>query len=75
MPLYGFHCGNCDKDSELLVGFSDKPCCPNCGSRKMERLVSRPAPPGKTKGRIQAARAQAEREGHFSNYSRKERGG
>ena len=46
MPLYGFHCKQCDKDSELLVGFDDKPPCPACGSRRMERLVSRPAPPG-----------------------------
>ncbi|WP_420132970.1 FmdB family zinc ribbon protein [Rhodopseudomonas sp.] len=75
MPLYGFHCGSCDKDSELLVGFSDKPRCPSCGGRKMERMVSRPAPPGKSKGLISAARSQAAREGHFSNYSRKERGG
>ncbi|MCG6204767.1 zinc ribbon domain-containing protein [Rhodopseudomonas sp. HC1] len=76
MPLYGFHCGKCDTDSELLVGFADKPRCPHCHSRnKMERLVSRPAPPGKSKGTIQAARARAAREGHLSNYSRKERGG
>ena len=60
MPLYGFHCGSCDKDSEL---------------RRMERLVSRLAPAGRSKGLVQAARAQAAREGHLSNYSRKERGG
>ncbi|ABE41629.1 conserved hypothetical protein [Rhodopseudomonas palustris BisB5] len=75
MPLYGFHCADCDKDSELLVGFSDRPHCPGCGGRKMERLVSRPAPPGQSKGLIKAARAQAAREGHLSNFSRKERGG
>ncbi|WP_013504643.1 FmdB family zinc ribbon protein [Rhodopseudomonas palustris] len=75
MPLYGFHCGNCDKNSELLVGFSDKPRCPHCGARNMERMISRPASPGRSKGLISAARAQAAREGHFSNYSRKERGG
>lgn len=74
MPLYGFHCKQCDKDCELLVGFDDKPPCPACGSRRMERLVSRPAPPGKSKGLVKAARAQAAREGHLSNFSRKERG-
>ena len=75
MPLYGFHCKQCDKDSELLVGFDDKPRCPSCGSRRMERLVCRPAAPGKSQGMIKSARAQAAREGHFSNYSRKERRG
>jgi len=75
MPLYGFHCENCDTDRELLVGMSDKPRCPSCGSRKMVRLISRPAPPGKAKGVVRAARAQAAREGHLSNFSRKERGG
>ena len=74
MPLYGFHCPTCDKDSELLVGFDDKPRCPHCGGRKMARLVSRPAPPGKSKGVVKVARAQAAREGHLSNFSRKERG-
>ncbi|ABD09386.1 conserved hypothetical protein [Rhodopseudomonas palustris HaA2] len=74
MPLYGFHCTDCDKDSELLVGFADKPRCPSCGSRKMERLISRPAPPGRSKGVVKAARARAAREGHLSNFSRKERG-
>ena len=43
MPLYGFHCAECDKDSELLLRFSDVPVCPACGSEKMERSVSRMA--------------------------------
>ena len=75
MPLYGFHCGECDSDSELLVGMSERPRCPRCGSRKMQRLVSKVAAPGKSGDLIKAARAQAAREGHFSNYSRAERGG
>jgi len=75
MPLYGFHCAKCDKTCELLAGFSERPACPHCGGRRMQRLVSRPAPPGKSKGAIKAARAQAAREGHLSNFSRRERGG
>jgi putative FmdB family regulatory protein len=75
MPLYGFHCAKCDTDCELLAGFGDKPACPACGSRKMTRLVSRPAPPGRSDGVRKAARARAAREGHLSNFSRKERGG
>jgi putative FmdB family regulatory protein len=75
MPLYGFQCAECDKAAELLVGFSEKPKCPSCGSKKMQRLVSKVAPPGKSGGLVKAARAQAAREGHFSNYSRAERKG
>jgi len=73
MPLYGFHCSDCDKDAELLVGFSEKPKCPSCGSKKMQRQVSRVAAPGKSASLVKSARAQAAREGHFSNYSRAER--
>jgi putative FmdB family regulatory protein len=75
MPLYGFHCAECDKDAELLVGLSEKPKCPSCGSKKMQRLVSRVAAPGKSAGLVKTARARAAREGHFSNYSRSERKG
>jgi putative FmdB family regulatory protein len=75
MPLYGLHCAQCDKSVELLVRFSDKPKCPSCGSKRMQRLVSKVAPPGSSGGLVKAARAQAAREGHFSNYSRTERKG
>ncbi|UTD29623.1 zinc ribbon domain-containing protein [Bradyrhizobium sp. WD16] len=74
MPLYSFHCAKCDKDVELLVGMSDRPACPACGSRRMERLMSRVAPPARSGKIIKAARAQAAREGHLSNFSRSERG-
>jgi putative FmdB family regulatory protein len=73
VPLYSYHCGKCDKDVELLVGPSDTPICPDCGSRKLARLVSRTAPAGKSRGIIKSARAQAAREGHLSNFSRSER--
>jgi putative FmdB family regulatory protein len=74
MPLYSYQCGKCDKEAELLVGFSDKPACPSCGSKRMTRLMSKPAPPGRAKAVMRAARAQAGREGHLSNFSRSERG-
>ncbi|MFG1465364.1 zinc ribbon domain-containing protein [Xanthobacter sp. DSM 24535] len=73
MPLYSFHCGQCDKDVELLIGFSDTPVCPACGSTNMQRLMSRVAPEGKSAGIVKSARAQAAREGHLSNFSRSER--
>jgi putative FmdB family regulatory protein len=74
MPLYGFHCAPCDKEVELLIGFSETPICPDCGGQKMTRLVSRPAPEAKSRGIIKSARAQAAREGHLSNFNRSERG-
>jgi len=74
MPLYNFHCRECDKDFEMLTSFGSQPACPGCGSEKTERQMSRVAAPGKTKGMMKAARAQAGREGHLSNFSRSERG-
>jgi putative FmdB family regulatory protein len=73
MPLYSYHCAECDRDLELLIGSSETAACPNRGSRKMQRLMSRGAPPGKSRGIVKAARAQAAREGHLSNCSRSER--
>lgn len=75
MPLYSYHCSKCDKDFELLVTSSDTAACPTCGGNKLDRLVSRVAPEGKTRSIVKSARAQAAREGHLSNYSRSERGG
>lgn len=73
MPFYSFHCAKCAADIELLVGMSETPACPTCGSRKLSRLPSLVAAPGKSKGIMKAARAQAAREGHLSNFSRAER--
>lgn len=73
MPLYSFHCKKCDKDSELLAGFEDTPACPQCGSKRMERLPSRPARPITYKNYIKKMRAQAAKEGDLSNFSREER--
>jgi putative FmdB family regulatory protein len=70
MPLYSYHCANCDKDAELLVSSGRPPVCPSCGNQKMERLIARVAPAGKSGAIKQAARAQAAREGHLSNFSR-----
>ena len=73
MPLYSYHCAKCAKDFELLIGSSEKPACPTCGGRKLERLMSRVAPEGKSRGVAKAMRTQAARAGHLSNYSRAER--
>jgi putative FmdB family regulatory protein len=73
MPLFDFHCQLCDKTSELLVRGTDRPSCPHCGSTQIEKLLSLPAAPGQTKAIISSARRAAAKEGHFSNYSAKER--
>ena len=40
MPIYEFHCDECDKDFEYLVMGSDKPECPTCKTRNIRRLLS-----------------------------------
>lgn len=74
MPLYSYQCTSCEKEFELLVSSSEVPVCPSCGSEKLERLLSRVAPEGKSRGYAKTMRAAAAREGHLSNYSRSERG-
>ncbi len=73
MPLYSYRCKGCDTAFETLVRSSDVPACPSCGSESLEKLVSLPAPEGKSKSIIQSGRAAAAKEGHFSNYSKAER--
>jgi putative FmdB family regulatory protein len=73
MPLYDYRCSACEQTFELLVRSSTVPTCPHCGATQLERLLSRPAPPGTSAGLIAAGRRAAAREGHFSNYSTAER--
>jgi putative FmdB family regulatory protein len=42
MPIYEFHCGKCEKDSEILVRSSkwDGTKCPHCGSTKLSKKFS-----------------------------------
>jgi len=72
MPLFDFHCAKCDKTFELLTKLSQVPVCPDCGGA-MEKQLSRIAPAGKAAGIIASARAQANKEGHFSNFSAAEK--
>ncbi len=73
MPIYDYHCKDCDKTFELLLRPSGIPACPACGNQQLEKLLSRTSPPGQTAGIISQARSQAAREGHFSNYKASER--
>ena len=68
MPIYDYRCLDCHKTCELLVKLSTVPNCPSCGSVNLEKLVTAPAAPGQSAGMVSRARAQAGREGHFSNY-------
>ena len=72
MPLYSYQCTACQAEFEMLVRSSDTPACPQCGSDKLERMIGALAPAGKIDGLLAAGRAQAAREGHFSNYSKSE---
>lgn len=43
MPIYEFHCKDCDKEFEELVFSQDEtPNCPQCHSQNTEKLISRP---------------------------------
>ena len=73
MPLFDFHCRDCDKTFELLVRSGGDPVCPHCGGSRLEKQLALVAPQGQSAGIIARARAQAAREGHFSNYKASER--
>jgi putative FmdB family regulatory protein len=45
MPLYEYHCEECDHESELLVVSNATPACPQCGSERMSKLLSIVAAP------------------------------
>ena len=46
MPIYEFICTSCRHEYEDLVSRVDQVApCPECGSEKAERAISRPAPP------------------------------
>ncbi len=53
MPLFEFACEGCQQEFELLVNHQERPHCPNCGSVKLEKLMSVSA------GRVSSGRALA----------------
>ena len=41
MPLYEYECKNCSKHVEILVAnLNANPDCPECGSKKLSKLLS-----------------------------------
>ncbi|MEM5317645.1 zinc ribbon domain-containing protein [Paraburkholderia sp. JHI869] len=73
MPLYDYVCRNCNFRFETLVRTNSLASCPRCSSNAMDKQVSAPSAPPRNKALIAAARRQAAREGHLSNYSAAER--
>jgi len=48
MPIYEFECEQCGCRFEELVSADDAaPPCPECGSLRSRRLISRVSPPGR----------------------------
>lgn len=45
MPLYEYQCQNCTQQVEVLVLGNQKPECPLCGSKKLDRHLSVVATP------------------------------
>ena len=43
MPLYEYSCRDCEAEFELLIRGSEQPACPQCASRRLDKLLSVPA--------------------------------
>jgi putative FmdB family regulatory protein len=69
MPLFDYHCPQCNADFELLVRASTVPVCPHCGSTALEKCISRIAPAGKIEAIRMSNRRVAAAAGHFDHYS------
>ncbi|MCP5155757.1 MAG: zinc ribbon domain-containing protein [Ectothiorhodospiraceae bacterium] len=54
MPIHEYECRKCHHRFETLVRSSDRPQCPQCDSRALERLLSAFA-----LGKAEPARAEA----------------
>jgi len=73
MPIYQYACPHCQHSFEKLVRSDTVVACPQCGATDVDKCVTAPQAPGKSKAIIQRARVQAAKEGHFSNFSKAER--
>lgn len=40
MPIFEYHCMDCDKDFEILVFGNQDVCCPTCKGEKVKKLLS-----------------------------------
>ncbi len=72
MPLYAYACQSCGAEFELLVRASDVPACPSCGGEKLQQQIAKICGDIKNPGIAKSWRQAATREGHTSNFSKKE---
>jgi putative FmdB family regulatory protein len=40
MPIFEYHCTNCDHQFELIVRGSVEPVCPSCGATTVDKIIS-----------------------------------
>ena len=40
MPIYEYQCSGCEHHFEAIVQGSQKPSCPSCGSKRLEKQFS-----------------------------------
>lgn len=43
MPIYEYACSKCSQEFEQLVRNGEQVACPECGSTRLEKLLSAPA--------------------------------
>jgi len=43
MPIYEYACSGCQSEFELLIRGDERPECPDCGGRQLDKLLSVPA--------------------------------
>jgi putative FmdB family regulatory protein len=72
MPLYAYHCENCQAEFELLVRASDTPACPECGSEKLQQQVSRICVEIKYPAIAKSWRRAAAASGDLTNFNKQE---
>jgi len=69
MPLYEYHCNNCDESFEKLVSFAEanqNPTCPGCQSRDTHKKISRIAVKAASTGSAAASSSSCGSGGRFS---------
>lgn len=40
MPIYEYHCDQCDRNFECLIIGSDEPECPTCKGKNVDKMMS-----------------------------------
>ncbi|MBO5254317.1 MAG: zinc ribbon domain-containing protein [Opitutales bacterium] len=40
MPIFEYRCKKCNEVFEILIRSNEKPVCPSCKSKRLEKLIS-----------------------------------